>query len=99
MPHGSTHDLGLALGEQGKDSGSRVTSDDGNGVLGRIGSVADHGRNESGRSHNVEVRDTEQSGLSRVLSSDEGDDSPLGVVDSSLLQSLGEDWNGRVDGV
>lgn len=98
----STYDLRLALGEQGEDGGTRVSTNDRDGVLGRVGSVTNNGSDEGGSSDNVEVGDTEQSSMSAFLwlsHRARSQDLPLGVVDTSLLQGLSEDGDGRVNRV
>ena len=77
-----------------------MSTDNGNLVLVGLGGLSDNGRNESGRSDNVEVGNTEQPIASAVASMETGRLSLLlGVKDTGLLEGLGEDWDGRVDGV
>jgi len=76
-----------------------VTTNDRDLVLIGLGRLSNDGRNESGSSDDIEVSDTEQpscqlcdqwKALCSLL---------LGVKDTGLLEGLGEDWDGRVDGV
>jgi len=77
-----------------------VTSNDGDLVLGSIGRLANDGSDKGGSSDNVEVGDTEEPTLSAHLPRQGGWDSLLlGVKDTGLLEGLGENGNGRVDGV
>ena len=77
-----------------------MSTNNGDLVLVGLGGLSDNGRNESGSSDNVEVGNTEQPIPSAVASMETGRLSLLlGVKDTGLLEGLGEDWNGRVDGV
>jgi hypothetical protein len=94
----------LALGglrEEGNDGGSRVTSDDGDG--GVLGGGSSEARKERRRANDIEGGDTEEAveeSRIRACSSELGQrNSPLGVVDTGLLEDLGDDGDGRVDGV
>jgi hypothetical protein len=75
-----------------------VTTDDGDLVFGSLGGLADYGRDKGGSSDNVEVSDTEQPEVSCCPIPGKGS-SLLGVKDTSLLEGLGKDGDGRVDGV
>lgn len=75
---------GVRLGEEGDDGGAGVAADNGDLVLaGRLGLASDGGGEGSG-TDNVEGGDAEET---------------AGVVRTGLLQGLGEDGDGRVDGV
>jgi hypothetical protein len=92
------YDRRLGLGQQRKDGNTGVTTNDGDLVLGGLGRLSDDGGNEGGSSDNVEVGDTEQPGISCFRESVRLS-LLLGVKDTGLLEGLGEDWDGRVDGV
>jgi hypothetical protein len=53
---------GLRLGEDGDNGVARVAANDGDGVLLRLGSLADNLRDEGGGTDNVEGGDTEEAG-------------------------------------
>ena len=81
-----------------------MTTNNRDRVLWRIRGVSDSGSNESGGSDNVEVGDTEQSVYEHTPLASHGSRNtrkslPLGVVDTGLLEGLGEDGDGRVDRV
>lgn len=79
-----------------------MTSDNGDDGLGREGSS--NGGEEGGGTNDVEGGDTEETTRThqRVLlhiGEEVGIDSPLGIVDTSLLVDLSDDGDGGVDGV
>jgi hypothetical protein len=76
-------DAGLSLAEQRNDSLSGVPTDDGDGEVCRV-LLADDFSNEGLGTDNVQCSDTEQL---------------LGVENTSGLEHLSSDWDGRVDGV
>lgn len=57
----STYNLWLGLREQGEDGGTRVTAQNGDGVLGSVLWLADERGDKGGSSDNVKVGDTEES--------------------------------------
>lgn len=89
------------LREKGNDGGSRMSSDDGDG--GVLGGGSSEARKEGRRANNIEGGDTEEAVGERRISTcsyaSERGNSPLGVVDTGLLEDLGDDGDGRVDGV
>lgn len=94
----------LALGglrEEGNDGGSRVSSDDGDG--GVLGGGSSEAGKEGRRANDIKGGDTEEATDGRRISAcswlKERGNSPLGVVDTGLLEDLGDNGDGRVDGV
>lgn len=119
----TTYDLGVRLGEEREDGGTRVAADNGDVVLGGVEGLANDRRDEGGGTDDVKGGDTEEAerqSQPRSLRKSEGvseahkpcafrchhpmvefqrPDSPLGVVSTRLLEDLGKDGDGRVDGV
>ena len=102
LPGSLAHNGRLGLREQRQDGDTRVTTNDWDLVLGSLGWLANDRRDKGGSSDNVEVGNTKEPEISasQVLSFRRADSSSLlGVIDTGLLQDLGKDWDGRVDGV